>query len=104
MEDDNEEIKRLLAKTLSSSEEALGILRKMQRAQRWDRLLWGLKWLIIVALALGAYYYVQPYMDTFWQAMSDIRMGISKLKTAGDSMQNFSPSTFERFRVLFEGQ
>jgi len=104
METESEEIKRLLRKNLAISEECLGIVKKMHRAQVTGRLLKVLKWLIIVALALGAYYYIQPYMDNFWQTMSEVQKGLSNLKAAGDTAANLPSATLEKVKTLFEGQ
>jgi hypothetical protein len=102
MEDQMEEIKRLMRKNLSVSEECLQILKKMHRAQLMGRLLKVLKWLIIVALALGAYYYAQPYMDTFWQAMTELRQGLVGLKSVGNTATNLPPTIFEKFQDVLK--
>lgn len=57
------EDRELLKKTLAVSEENNKMLRSIYRAQRWGRVWKITYWVAVVALAFGAYYYIQPYVD-----------------------------------------
>lgn len=39
------------------------MLRKLLRAQRWSTFFSALRWIIIIGATVGAYYYLQPYLD-----------------------------------------
>ena len=60
--------KHLIEQTAKLSEENNKILRKLQDASRWSRFFSILKWIIIIGLTVGAYYYVQPYLEVFIKA------------------------------------
>ena len=102
--DEIEEIKRLLKKNLEVSEESLKIAKKVRRTQNTGRLFKALKWIIILALALGSYYYIQPFLETFWQTVGDIKGDISSLKDTGQSIKDMPVSTLERIQGFFSEQ
>ena len=56
------EEKSLLERTYKMSEENNAILRKMRRSAKISSALRYVYWAIIVALSLGAYYFIQPYV------------------------------------------
>lgn len=68
----NEELKNLLQKNLETSQESLKILKKINRARIFGNLFSFLKWLIIIGVAFGAYYYLQPYIDQFKVAFNQV--------------------------------
>lgn len=40
------------------------LLRKMWRAVQWGRAIKGLYWIVIIGIAIGSFYFLQPYIDT----------------------------------------
>lgn len=57
------EEKELIKKTFRLAEENNKILRKMRSSMRWGRALRILYWIIIIGATVGAFYYIQPYID-----------------------------------------
>lgn len=57
------EERQLLIQTNRLVEENHAMLRKMRRAAFWGRAWHLLYWLIIIGISVGAYYYIQPYID-----------------------------------------
>ncbi len=57
----------LLRRSIALAEENNDILRSLQRHMRLARFMSVLYWLIIIGISVGAWYFVQPYVD---QAMS----------------------------------
>ncbi len=57
------EERQLLIQTNRLVEENHAMLRKMRRATIWARAWHLLYWLIIVAISVGAYFYIQPYVE-----------------------------------------
>ena len=56
------EERELLRRNLAVAEENNKMLKSLHRAQTWSRV-WKISyWLIIIALSIGAYYYIQPYV------------------------------------------
>ncbi|MBU2633064.1 hypothetical protein KJ751_00970 [Patescibacteria group bacterium] len=102
MEETNE-IKKLLKRNLEISEESSNIIKKIHGAQRTGRILKILKWFLVIALALGAYYYVQPFMETFWETVGQIKKDFSSLKEASESAGSIPMSFLDQVKKLFEG-
>jgi hypothetical protein len=57
------EEKELLRRSIALAEENNDILRSIQRSMRLARLMTLLYWAIIIAVAVGSYYFLQPYID-----------------------------------------
>lgn len=57
------EERQLLIQTNRLVEENHTMLRKMRRAALWGRAWHLLYWLIIIGISVGAYFYVQPYVN-----------------------------------------
>jgi len=85
--DDTEKIKKLLEKNLEISEESFRILKKVHRAQSIGRLFKALKWVLVIALAFGAYYYIQPFLDTFWQTVEEIKGDVQNWGEVGEQIK-----------------
>ena len=71
---DSEE-KRILRDNLQLSKENHKILKKMQRNASWSRGLRIVYWLVIIGGALGAYYYIQPFVDSARDTIANIQDG-----------------------------
>ena len=56
--------KNLLEETAEMTQENNRILRKMERALWFSRLFSFVKIVFILGVTLGAYYYIQPYIET----------------------------------------
>ncbi len=56
--------KNLLEETAKTTQENNRILRKMERALWFSRLFSFIKVIFILGATLGAYYYIQPYIET----------------------------------------
>ncbi len=60
-------------------EENTVILRKLLRAEKMRRLVSALYWLAVIAISLGAYYLIQPYLDQLRSLYGDVRGGIESV-------------------------
>jgi len=70
-----QDLKELLQANLEISKENNKILRKMRGAQRWAQITRVIYYLIIAGLAVGAFYYIQPYIQKFLEIIP----GFSKM-------------------------
>ena len=78
-----DDIKRLLQKNLEVSQESLDILKKINRARIISNIFTFLKWVIIIGLALGAFYYLEPYVDQIkntYKEIQNLQLNISSIK------------------------
>ena len=57
------EERQLLIQTHRMVEENNALLRKMHRAAMWGRAWHILYWAVIIGLSVGAFYFIQPYVD-----------------------------------------
>jgi len=65
------------------------ILKGMRRASRWTSIFRVIYWVLIIGASLGAYYFVQPYVDTLVKSYQGIRGDINNVK----SVVNKIPTT-----------
>jgi len=54
--------RELLEKTLSLAQENNVMLRSMRRSMRWSKILHATYWIVIIALSVGAYIFIEPYL------------------------------------------
>ncbi len=81
-----EYVKDLLKRNLEVSEESLKILQKMHRAQVIGRTFKILKWLVIIAITLGVYYYIEPYLKMLINNFNQIMVMLGEIKKTSDSL------------------
>ncbi len=63
MEQELKEIKSILANTLTLTEENNQMLKAMRRAQKLATFMRVVYWLIVIGIAIGAFYFLQPFID-----------------------------------------
>ncbi len=100
--DELEETRRLLKRNLAISEESFKILKKLRRVQKISSFITFTKWTIIILLAFGTYYYIQPFMETFWQTIGQIRQDVSAIGEASNEIKELPPTMLENIKSFFE--
>ncbi len=76
----NPEERELLESIRKLTEENNEIIKSLRRIHRWGSFWSVFRWALIIGSALGAYYYLQPYVDK-----------ILELYSALPDFQNFLP-------------
>jgi len=66
------EERSLLERTAALTEENNAILRKMRRSSRWQMALQICYWVLIIALTFGAFYFIQPYINSLTGALGEM--------------------------------
>lgn len=74
------ELRKLLEKNLKVSEENNKILHKMHRSMKWASILRAIYWVVIVGSAVGAYYFLQPFIDGARENVETIFSGVEALQ------------------------
>lgn len=69
-------------------EENNRMLHKMRRAQIIGGVLRVLYWVIIIGFAVGAFYFVQPYLDGIYSTYSGIQNGVQTSRENIPSLPN----------------
>ncbi len=75
-----EELKKVLKENLEVSQESLKILKGIRRNQRISATFRVLYWIVILGSAIGAYYYLQPYIDKAFRSYGQIQDTISNIQ------------------------
>ena len=77
--------KELIQKTYELSEENNKILKGIRSSNRWATAFKIFYWIIIIGVAVGAFYYVQPYVDIAMKAYTSIRGDLKNVKGVVDT-------------------
>lgn len=77
------ESKKLLQETLALAEENNKMLRKVRSVQKWAVFWQSLKLAIIIGVAFGVFYYVEPYLDKVLDLYNSISRAEQKANGTG---------------------
>jgi uncharacterized membrane protein len=80
--------KEMLEKILALTEENNKILRKMRRAVLWGRIVSFLYWAVIIGLSIGAYVYVQPYLESMLKVFGTGKEAIANIENLSKNLNN----------------
>jgi hypothetical protein len=87
----------VLQKTLKLSEENNRLLKGIQRRFRLMTTFTVVRWVIVALIALGAFYYIQPYLEKVIQIYGKINDTSGLIQQGRDSFQN----NWASFKDLF---
>lgn len=79
----DEESKKLLEETFKLEQENNRILHKVRGVQKWATFWSGLSVLVIIGIALGSFYFLEPFLNKFINIWNNI---------SGSSQQNLDSS------------
>jgi hypothetical protein len=82
------EEKSLLERTYKMAEENNSILRSIRRSNRIAAAMRILYWVVIIALSVGAYYFIQPYMTLMLKSVNSLSGLSSDLNSATSAAQS----------------
>ena len=69
---------KLLERLVELAEDSNRILHQMRRANRWANFFTFIKWLVIIALSLGSYYYIEPYLKVIMDFYQNTIPGLAE--------------------------
>jgi len=75
------EEKEMLKKTLELAQENNKMLHAIRRSMVWGRIWRVFYWVVIIGAAIGAYYYIEPYIDGAIGAYGNVK---GDLQSFGD--------------------
>jgi len=81
------EEKSLLQRTYKMAEENNEILRKMRRSGRIAAVMRTIYWIVIIGVTLGAYYYLQPYLNSMVGIIKQAEETIQKINGTTEQVQ-----------------
>lgn len=56
--------RKMLQEAVELSRENNKIVRKMWRLAQWGRAIKAVYWIILIGITIGAFYFLQPYVET----------------------------------------
>lgn len=77
----NEEEKELLQKTYELSEENNKILHGIRSSNRWSMFFRVFYWLVIIGISIGAFVYLQPYIDKAMGVYKVVQTDLNAIKS-----------------------
>ena len=80
------EIKQLIEANLKLAKENNKILRKMRGAQKRAAFFTILKWIIIIIIFAGSFYFLQPYFQVVQDLYQQIQTTIGQIGEVGKSL------------------
>ena len=89
----NPEEKELLQKTYDLSKENNRILHGLRRSNRYSTILSVFYWIIIIGVSVGAFVYLQPYIDTLTKTYGSLQTDFNNIKSVTGKISNFNTST-----------
>lgn len=84
------ETKQMLQETLALAEENNKMLHKIRGVQRREAIWSTIKILVIIAIALGSFYYLEPYLEKVMNLYNSISGIQQDVKSAADSVKNIT--------------
>lgn len=79
------ESKKLLEETHALEEENNKMLHALRRSMLWSRVMSVIYWILILGISVGAFYFLQPYMDQAMKVYDEVK---SNLNNASSLMKN----------------
>ena len=80
------ESKKLLDENLRISRETKELLEKIWSAQKWARFFRIFYWVLILGAAVGAYYYLEPYLKSVLGLYDGLLSNIEKVQQTTQSL------------------
>lgn len=75
----DQEDKEILRKTLDVTQKNNKILEQMKQSMFWGRVFRYIYWAIILGVAVGAYYFIEPYIDQMLQVYGGFKGDINNI-------------------------
>lgn len=81
----------LLKETLKLAQENNRLLRKINSSMRWARIMRTLYWVVIIGTMLGAYYLLQPVIESARGTYQNLQTSFDKVQGTLESLPSNLP-------------
>lgn len=88
----DEELKVLLRENIEVSKESLKILKKINRGRIFGNIFTTLKWMLIIGISFGAYYYIEPFLSKYLGLMKGLTSGVENVGKIGNNVNSETSS------------
>ena len=82
------EEKSLLERTYKLVEENNGMLRSIRRTNRFSVVLRIIYWVVIIGVSFGAFYLIQPYVNTLMSMYGQVSGNANTVQAASNSLKD----------------
>lgn len=97
----DEELKTLLRENIEVSKESLKILKKINRGRIFGNVFKTLKWMLIIGISFGAYYYIEPFVSKYLDLMKGLTSGVENVQKIGNNVNSaVSPDLLKKLQDL----
>jgi hypothetical protein len=86
----DEKDKIILKEIQQMTEENNKILKKMNRKAFWASISSLMYWVVIIGASLGAYYYLEPYVDKFKETYQTVKAELSQVQNVTKTLGNIT--------------
>jgi len=83
----NPEERKLLQNTFNLAEENNKMLHKVRGVQKRQVLFSVLKWIIIIGITVGAFYFLEPYVQQLQSLIEKTGVNIDQLKNLSNTLR-----------------
>jgi len=83
----NPEERKLLQNTFNLAEENNKMLHKVRGVQKRQVLFSVLKWIIIIGITVGAFYFLEPYVQQLQSLIEKTGVNIDQLKNLNNTLR-----------------
>lgn len=80
--------KQLLQETYDLVQENNKILRNIRRSNRWSNIFRIFYWTLIIGASIGAFYFIQPYIDAITKTYGSLEQNINDVKGITNKITN----------------
>ncbi len=89
------EDKKIIRENLEIAEDNQKMLKKIRRSMLLGNFTRVIYWVIIIGASLGAYYYIQPYIDSARDSFNQFQKGVNTVSTGADVVSDGVVTTTE---------
>ena len=77
-------------KLIEKVEENNKLIKKLYKGMIWRRVFRIIKVLIILGVAFGSFYFIQPYVQSMMETFGSVKSGVNEVKDIGDKIPDLS--------------
>lgn len=85
----DQELRKEIEENRALIKENQKLIKKIHRSMVVGRVMSVLYWIVIIGASVGAYYFIQPYIDSALGAYTNVKTGFGAAQDVGDSVTDF---------------
>lgn len=89
----DDELRELLDQNFEVAQENNRLLEKIYNQLFWGKVMRALYWLILIGIGVGAFYFLQPFVENILNTYGSIVDGLGELQSFGSSSEPAATSS-----------